>query len=120
MKKLRKVSLDKPFLLTFRRRVQKGKYAGQYLFRMVASIPVVESIGTRLKILAIEEKTRDQQTMWWFFRQPPDPNGYAALNPLYLQTIDEFPDNELPLLLGWQMQYPGLGPWITTRLTTPA
>jgi hypothetical protein len=133
-KKLKQVTLDKPFLLTFRRRVKKGKYAGQYLFRIVASIRVVAQTGTLLKILAIEEWPRalhdpEPAGTWyihfdgpdsWFFEQRLDEHGYAVLNPLYLQTIEEFPDRDLPLLLGWAVRYPTLDQWLTTRLTTPA
>jgi hypothetical protein len=125
-KRLRKTPLDKPLLFTFRRRVQKGKFAGQYLFRMVAMIRVVAQTGTLLKVLAIEEWLRipnvssPRQGVFWFFEKNPDDQGNAALRSVYLQTIDEFPDVELPLLLGWGVQYPALGHQLTTKLTTAA
>ena len=89
-------------------------------------IRVVAQTGTLLKVLAIEEWPRvpnliyPRQGTLWFFEQQPDAHGNATLRSLYHQTIEEYPDIDLPLLLGWSVQYPALGHQLTTKLTTAA
>jgi hypothetical protein len=113
-KKLRKAPLDTPLLFTFRRHVQKGSLQGIYQDRMVATIQIPfhgisGAAGTPLEVVAIENLNAgySSRASFWFNRGP-DTKGYAILNPLYLQTIEEFPYRDLPLLLGWFRQYPGL------------
>jgi hypothetical protein len=114
-KKLRKAPLDTPLLFTFRRHVQRGPFKGLYHDRIVAIVEIIVHISIALKVIAIETNSVlppppgyiSSGTSFWFL-QIPNTKGYAILNPLYLQTIEEFLERDLPLLLGWPHQYPGL------------
>ena len=115
LKAMLKAPRGVPVLLTFRKRVQKGKLAGSHEFRIACILRCdPEPYWPWLSLMQILacDVLASQEMLDWFFSGGWGHKGNARFNPLYLQTIEPIPEKDLPLLLGWPRQYPLLAQYL--------